>query len=351
MSQKLKSISWVDLRMRAWPRVFVGATFLLAISLAANASPTPTSTVTPTEVIFPYSMTNIHAVADDTVSIYVNEVFVGGQTFDRTPTPVAVTLNNGWNKVEYYVYNGLATAHLRTVPSWSGIGVDLQPAGATPGPGTQDAWLHEYRAGVVQDTSTYIPVPADIQTPTLIGTVSNTSLVATYNFGSPNELHRFSARIFVPTSTPTATQTPTVSPSNSETETASPSPTPSATASITSTITLTDTASFSPTASPTATQSRTPAYLSSPFGRPVIGPVPIKRGQSSCLYFDAPPFASKWEIFNSAGDRVAYLAFGSETHHCWNGISVAPGLYWIVADVFYQDGIRKNFRQKIMVLR
>jgi len=114
--------------------------------------------------------------------------------------------------------------------------------------------------------------------------------------------------------------------------TATPSPTPSA------------------TVSPTATES--PIFASSGgLGKLVLAPVPAKQGQTICLYFDAAPKASHWQIYKLTGERVADLEFTNEVAQCWDTLHVAPGIYFVRTKVDYADGSSKSVTQKVAVVR
>jgi hypothetical protein len=148
---------------------------------------------------------------------------------------------------------------------------------------------------------------------------------------------------FVPllahTPTPTLTSTPTISPTSS----VSPSPTITPTISETVTPCPTTTRTSSTTAIPTPTASPTPnatmtaialSYTSTALIRrsnlnaSIVAPMPVRRGQEWCLYFQESPVSAELEIFNSAGERVKKLALGGGAQACWVA-DFAPGIYWI----------------------
>jgi hypothetical protein len=114
-----------------------------------------------------------------------------------------------------------------------------------------------------------------------------------------------------------------------------------------------------PTAVPTATRTATPVLTSTPSQTPkfgnsgadhsIVGPVPAKRDQPICLYFPAQPISSKWTVFNSAGEKVASLSFGSESSQCWDHVNVAPGIYFVSLEVETAAGKEKRV-QKVAIV-
>lgn len=75
-------------------------------------------------------------------------------------------------------------------------------------------------------------------------------------------------------------------------------------------------------------------YLSSPVGKPVLGPVPVPKGQPLCLYFDQARNSVGLELYNMAGERVGSYAFTGTTADCVPTGPFAPGVYFarITAD-------------------
>jgi hypothetical protein len=104
------------------------------------------------------------------------------------------------------------------------------------------------------------------------------------------------------------------------------------------------------TVSPTFTASPTPAYEVSGLGRAVLAPVPCRIGQPLCLYFDAAPSASIWEVFTVDQRKVADLSFGGELAQCWQTQHVAAGLYLVRVTIIYQDGSSKQKIFKAVVV-
>jgi hypothetical protein len=120
-------------------------------------------------------------------------------------------------------------------------------------------------------------------------------------------------------------------------------PTPTMTASPSPTIT--------PTASPTPTITPTPYWAVSNLGRSILAPSPAHQGQPLCLYFDAAPASSEWKIYDLAGDLVEKLGFETQRQQCWDTGKVAGGIYLARISVNYADGTKKDFLQKLAVLK
>ncbi len=82
----------------------------------------------------------------------------------------------------------------------------------------------------------------------------------------------------------------------------------------------------------------------------VIAPAPVRSGQTICLYFDSPPQATHWQIFNLAGERVADLQFKGDLPQCWDA-RVAPGVYIGRVEASYPGQANKITMQKLAILR
>lgn len=102
---------------------------------------------------------------------------------------------------------------------------------------------------------------------------------------------------------------------------------------------------------PTPTVTPTPAYLrSADPSKVLLGPVPAREGQPICLYFNAAPESSDWQVYNAAGERVAALNYGAEARQCWDTTAVAAGIYFAKID-YKAGGEAKTLTQKVVVLR
>jgi hypothetical protein len=83
--------------------------------------------------------------------------------------------------------------------------------------------------------------------------------------------------------------------------------------------------------------------------KPVLGPVPVKRGQPLCLYAPNPIVSSAWTVYNSVGQRLSTLSFGSEASQCMNTASLAPGTYFLSLSVNTSAGTSSVW-QKVSIL-
>jgi sugar lactone lactonase YvrE len=132
---------------------------------------------------------------------------------------------------------------------------------------------------------------------------------------------------------------------------ASPTPTVTLTFTVSPSPTVTPSPSGSPTATVTPSPSATPAYRLSHLGRSILAPVPLRGHQPLCLAFDGAPSASRWEVFNVAGERVADLHFGAQRDQCWDPSGAASGIYLVHLDIRLADGSREQRWQKVALLR
>jgi hypothetical protein len=208
-------------------------------------------------------------------------------------------------------------------------------------------------------TPTNSPTASSTGTPseTVAGTATNSPTFTATSSATPTATPTASSSV-TPSNTPTVTPTasPSATPSNTATHTptSSATPSPSATGTVTGTpsatpsITETVTDSPSPTISPTFSPS--PAYRQSGLGRSVAGPVPARRDEPVCLYFHRAPSSSSWNVYSTAGERVARLNFGAEVDQCWEHQRVAPGLYFLHWQADYTDGSKDEGKQKVVLL-
>jgi Phosphoesterase family len=111
--------------------------------------------------------------------------------------------------------------------------------------------------------------------------------------------------------------------------TPTPSPTVTPTFTITQTFTVSPTPSVSPSSTLTRTFSPTPAYSGSGLGKVLIGPNPVRQGQSLSVFFKQAPQSCSADVFNMGGERVTHVNFGDPA---WAGLSTArwaPGIYFV----------------------
>ena len=180
-------------------------------------------------------------------------------------------------------------------------------------------------------------------------------------------------KTFTSTLTPTNTRTSTdtKTPTNTPTDTKTPTPTKTTTNTFTvtdtKTPTKTPTNSYTPTSTKTATFTRTPTITATPtntsiggsivqlgnrsssHGKPILAPVPVKSGESICLYNSGDVVSSSWQVIDLIGERVASLSFGGG-NQCWNTTGVAPGIYVVQLEITYSDGTTANITQKVVVI-
>jgi hypothetical protein len=91
------------------------------------------------------------------------------------------------------------------------------------------------------------------------------------------------------------------------------------------------------------------AFARSGLGRSVLGPVPAKKGDPVCMYFDSAPRTTEWLVLNTRGERVASLQFSSEVQQCWATQGVAPGIYFVRVKVNGLDGRQSTLVQKLAI--
>ena len=84
------------------------------------------------------------------------------------------------------------------------------------------------------------------------------------------------------------------------------------------------------------------AWTPSRLGKTVLGPVPSKAGDPLCLYFVAAPASTHWEIFTIDQRRVATLDYGGAYAQCWQTNGVAPGIYRVLVNIKYTDGVTET---------
>jgi len=115
-----------------------------------------------------------------------------------------------------------------------------------------------------------------------------------------------------------------------------------------------------PTTTPTRTPTSTPTGTATPTVTPtasfdsgalVLAPVPARQGEHVILFFDAVPAATRWEIFNVAGERVAALSFDGPHNHFWETTGVAPGVYFVRIQITYLSGTKLQIIRKAVVIR
>jgi hypothetical protein len=75
-------------------------------------------------------------------------------------------------------------------------------------------------------------------------------------------------------------------------------------------------------------------YLSAPTGKPTLGPVPVRKGDPLCLYFDQSYSKVALDIYNAAGAKVGSYSFSGTNADCVATNPIAAGVYFarIVAD-------------------
>ena len=81
----------------------------------------------------------------------------------------------------------------------------------------------------------------------------------------------------------------------------------------------------------------------------MLAPIPVKSGESLCLYNFGDVTSSTWQVINLMGEKVSEISFGGSSNECWNTQGVAPGLYIVEIAFTYTDGTKGNLTQKIVV--
>ena len=84
-------------------------------------------------------------------------------------------------------------------------------------------------------------------------------------------------------------------------------------------------------------------------GNPVLAPVPVKSGESLCLYNSGNVVSASWQVMDLIGERVASLSFGGLGNQCWSTTGVAPGIYIVEVSLTYEDGTHAQLTQKVVV--
>jgi len=122
---------------------------------------------------------------------------------------------------------------------------------------------------------------------------------------------------------------------------------------VTETPSLSATLSVTPFISAThsPTKSPVPPFAQSLLGKCVLAPSPAVSGQLVTLYFDGVPEYSEWAIYNVAGEQVALLGFQGLGLHGWGTKGVAPGLYFVRLKVGFAGGEKREWVQKIVVVK
>jgi hypothetical protein len=79
------------------------------------------------------------------------------------------------------------------------------------------------------------------------------------------------------------------------------------------------------------------------------GPVPAKKGQPICVYYEKAVASSHWDVYNFAGKKVSALDFGNEANPCWDPTNAAPGIYMIRTSMVFNDGSSKSVWNKVVL--
>jgi hypothetical protein len=81
----------------------------------------------------------------------------------------------------------------------------------------------------------------------------------------------------------------------------------------------------------------------------ILAPVPVRSGDSICLYNGGEPVSASWQVYSVMGERIADLSSGpGET--CWNTTGTASGIYFVRIKLTYSDGTSCTALKKIIVL-
>jgi len=79
--------------------------------------------------------------------------------------------------------------------------------------------------------------------------------------------------------------------------------------------------------------------------------MPLRTGDTLCLYSEKPLASSRWEIFNLMGESIATLSFNSGYSECWPTSGVAPGVYLVRMKLTYADGHTETVSKRIVIRR
>jgi hypothetical protein len=88
----------------------------------------------------------------------------------------------------------------------------------------------------------------------------------------------------------------------------------------------------------------------STLGKAVLAPVPVMRGQKTCMFYSKNPASSEMEIFNVNGEKISNISAQGGFNHCWDTSNAAPGVYFVKIVVKYQDGKSETIWRKAVVI-
>lgn len=216
----------------------------------------------------------------------------------------------------------------------------------------------EDQGGTAEPNDLYLPQSAFATVNQLfVGDWSNNRVLI---FDAPSSTPSFTASpsatispTFTPSPSNTVSPTMTVSPSASPT--ASPSPSPTCTPTATGSATATPSPSASPSPSPTATYCSPTITPTLGFGRSTLGktvwaPVPVACGDPLTLYFDRTPKSSSLRMYSSGGQEVADEAFPGPVAS-FGTADLAPGVYFMLTQISYEDQSSVTAFQKVIVVK
>ncbi len=120
-------------------------------------------------------------------------------------------------------------------------------------------------------------------------------------------------------------------------------------ANATATVLANQTAQANATATAQANQTLTPPVSGG--SAPIIGPNPVPKGGSLCLYPDKPILGGQWDLFNFVGENLGGIALTGSATNCMNlgSLGIAPGLYLARLDLRYADGTTQITWKKVVV--
>jgi hypothetical protein len=100
----------------------------------------------------------------------------------------------------------------------------------------------------------------------------------------------------------------------------------------------------------TPTVTDTPPFDRSTLGKPVLAPVPAKRGEKVCLFFTHAPVSSTMEVYNVAGEKLGRVGVNNVSGHEWDTSNAAPGVYFVKIDIVYADATSETIWRKAIVI-
>jgi hypothetical protein len=88
----------------------------------------------------------------------------------------------------------------------------------------------------------------------------------------------------------------------------------------------------------------------STLGKPVLAPVPARRGEKVTCFFTQVPLSSVLEVYDVNGEKVSRIIVNGVSGHTWDTSSAAPGVYFVKIDITYASGKRETLWRKAVVI-